>query len=49
MMLKKQLLKDSLLADTAYGRKPFAQIKPSAGLNELAMVRTWDMLASQKK
>lgn len=49
MMLKKQLLKDLLLAVTAYGRKPFTQIKPSAGLSELAMVRTWDVLASQRK
>ena len=47
LVLKKQFFRNSLLAVIAYGRKPFVQIMPSAGLNGIAVVSTWDMSARQ--
>lgn len=43
------VLEELILAVTACGKKPFVQIKPSADLDEIAIVNSWDTLASQGK
>lgn len=49
MLGAEEAVLQELVACCQYGRKPFVQIKPSAGLSETAMVSTWDMLARQGK